>query len=776
MTARRGIEAASAESARKLAEIAALLQTVVHASSEVASRHSDYEDSLLAARQQAERASAAKSEFLANMSHEIRTPLHGIIGLSVLLDQTDLTERQKQLVTTIKTAGDSLLSVVNNVLDLTKIEAGEMTIEEEPFDLVELLRDLKGLLASQAETKGIALVINDPVGVRGLLIGDATRLRQILMNLLHNAIKFTAKGQVELEVSAQDHGAGLCGLRFAVRDTGIGVEPAIIERLFLPFVQADATTTRRFGGTGLGLSIARRLAELLGGRIGATSAPGVGSTFWVEIPLRIATANARSEASGGLRVAIAGSPGHAREHLVGVVESLGWTLEATGSAEEIIRARASAEPQPERDVLLVLPQGPGTGATELIERLADTDGVATLPALVVVADSSCSAVFNAVNRAVLPRPDAHARLVKSTRYESLGGEWLRDVHVLAVDDSDINLQVVAGLLQHQGATVTSCASSEAAIEHLRNHSARCDVVLMDVQMPDLDGNEATLRIRSELNLSALPIVACTAGALVSERRRALASGMNEVITKPFEPALLIGTLRRLVEQSRGVTITVEIPESPPAPVGGLETLFEGVDVEVVRRIFGRDQQLFRTVLARLLREFAEFALPLATVPTQAGERRNLIARLHELKGSAGMIGATRLMNLCGAAEKTLKQESPTADVLSLSREISTDYAALGREAGIWLRDSALPPMRGNGDQRKSGVAASVADVHELRVLLEQGDLACVDRFARLSGSLGEFLDAENLKSLHLAMDDVEFPRAAQCVRDGLRHFEARAAA
>jgi PAS domain S-box-containing protein len=291
------------------------LQGVFAALREITERK-QYERSLREATHRAEYANSAKSEFLANMSHEIRTPLNAVIGLGYLLEHTTLNEDQRQLLAKIQFGGRALLGVINNVLDLSKIEAGEMSLEDEPFDLPDLIRDLGQMLSPQASAKGIELLFQCAPSLPRIVNGDASRLRQVLTNLVGNSIKFTETGHVELQVSCTEVSSDLLRLRCTVQDTGIGIEPAALERLFTPFTQADASTTRRFGGTGLGLSIARRFVELMGGEIGVTSTVGEGSTFWIEMPLRIAHDADTGIGKHGLKILVADSSGDTPDRLV----------------------------------------------------------------------------------------------------------------------------------------------------------------------------------------------------------------------------------------------------------------------------------------------------------------------------------------------------------------------------------------------------------------------------------------------------------------------------
>jgi signal transduction histidine kinase len=382
----------------------------------------------------AEKANRAKTEYLACMSHEIRTPLTAVIGLGYLLEKTPLTEDQREYLGQIQLAGRLLLSVVNNVLDLSKIEAGEMLLEKESFDLLELLQSLSQMLGQQARDKGIELIVLPAASPPCRVRGDASRLLQIFVNLVSNSIKFTKAGRVVVKMTCTSLGSERLCMRCEVEDTGIGIEPQALERLFQPFSQADTTTTRRFGGTGLGLSISRALVELMGGSIGVTSSVAVGSTFWFEIPF-------------------------------------------------------------------------------------ETERAAAMPKY-----SDCA---------------------------EPGAPRLPGVRALVVDDCDIVQGFVRRILEDQGAIVACCSDGAAAVEYVRDHSEQLDIVLIDVQMPILDGNDATRRIRGDLGLKTLPIIGLTAGVLLSEQQRSIEAGMTDVITKPFDPQAMVDEIELLVGHAPG---------------------------------------------------------------------------------------------------------------------------------------------------------------------------------------------------------------------------------
>ncbi|MGA3156793.1 MAG: ATP-binding protein [Steroidobacteraceae bacterium] len=737
----------------------------------------------------AQKANRAKSEFLANMSHEIRTPLNAIIGLGYLLEQTTLSEDQKQFLIKIQFAGRALLGVINNVLDLSKIEAGEMLLEEEPFNLPELVQDLSQMMAPQASAKGIELIVKIATDLPPMVKGDASRLRQVLTNLLSNSIKFTQVGQVNMALSARDGGPLGVRLRCEVQDTGMGIEPEALGRLFTPFTQADTSTTRRFGGTGLGLSIARRFVELMGGDIGVVSAPLMGSTFWIEVPLRLlrATDNAgTANRARGLQVFVADADGDAPGGLGSMVRALGWVPRVASHFEPLLRSICDCSPEAWPDVLIVdlrpLDIDTRTSIVSFVKQRNGSD----YPPIIVVADVAqslttqesfmrasdvllmrpvtSSALFNAINTAVWKRRDGGERVLQSMTFDEQHAQWLAGVRVLAVDDSDINLEVARRILEKQGAIVTICSDGEAALECVRNNYRQLDIVLMDVQMPILDGNEATRRIRGELKLAALPILALTAGALLGERQKSLEAGMNDFVTKPFDPQALIRKVRRLVEHARGAPIPMVAIQKQSVHRVGRWPLISSIDSEALHRLFGDEFALFGSLLVRVLRENAAFELPIAVSPQKCEDRTDLRDRAHKLKGGAGMIGAARVMRLAGAVERALVEDRAGYVVERILKQLASALSALRSESAPFLQ--SLLAQEATASQVISvDASADATGIDELFDLLSHHNLAAVDAFKSLAPTLVAALTSERLDRLRDAIENLDFPLGAQLLRE-----------
>lgn len=529
---------------------------------------------LVRARKVAQAASRAKGEFLANMSHEIRTPMNGIMGMTELALQADPAPELREYLEVVRNSAESMMTVINDILDFSKIEAHRIDIEQVGFDLRETVHETVSLLAIRAQEKGVELAYQIPAEVPGFVSGDPGRLRQILTNLVSNAVKFTETGEVVLTIERVDPGTSEARLRYTVRDTGIGIPRVKQDLIFDPFAQADGSATRRFGGTGLGLAISARLVELMGGKILVSSRPGQGSTFSFSLPLREA-----AEKSGiappvdleeihGLPVLIVDDNATNRRILMEILSN--WEMvpaEAAGGAEALKKMhRARKSGRPFRLVLLDanMPEMDGFSFAENV--LEDTDlsgaiimmissaglrgdaarcrklGISAYMSKPVKQSSLLDAIMLTLGSAKHPRKDAPL----ITRHSMRAAR--RPIRILLAEDNPINQKVTARILEKEGHTVQLAPNGRAAIAAAAKGGL--DLILMDIQMPEMDGIQATaaIRAREEREGGHIPIVAMTAHAMKGDRERCLSAGMDSYISKPVKPLELVALTRKIASE------------------------------------------------------------------------------------------------------------------------------------------------------------------------------------------------------------------------------------
>ena len=725
---------------------------------------------LVRAYQRIDQLGQSKSQFLANMSHEIRTPMNGILGLLHLLQNTDLTPRQRDYAGKAEASAKSLLGVLNDVLDFSKVEAGKLTLEDIPFALAEVWREVSVVLSSNVGGKDIEVLFDLDPSVPPVLRGDALRLQQVLVNLGGNAIKFTETGRVVLSVAVRARGANDVTLEFAVKDTGMGIAPEYLPNLFSTFSQAESSVTRRFGGTGLGLAICKRFVGLMGGQLQVESALGVGSTFSFSVcfPLDSAT-NAEASpalAAPALPVLLVDDSPVAADTTRRALLGLGWSSELalTGASaialvDAALTQKPGVFPYAAAYIDWRLPDMDGSELAHLMRQRAEQHRLP--PPIIIMLAASARENMHGLGRygsdmAVigLCKPltgemlaDAYREALQSNVTPTAGNaslghlpgarkpfqrktrRGLLGMRILVVEDNLINQQVAEELLLQEGANVALAANGRLGVDAVAAAAPPYDVVLMDVQMPVMDGYTATREIREVLGLHQLPIVAMTANAMAGDREICLAAGMNEHVGKPFDLEKLVATLQAVT----GLVPTAvgdgsgrpadTVATAAPFSASALPSV-PGLDLDAaLNRLAGMQSVYVRTA--------RDFDVILTGLPAQlqglidAGDRSNLLLQLHTLKGNAATLGLGQLSAQAAALEKALKAADGVAPTAALDPAHVQDLMATIQSARGLLQQAVqqLAPS-----QSSDGPVASTPA--GLRSLLQtMTDLAAADDFS-----------------------------------------------
>jgi len=635
---------------------------------------------LVAARRKAEEATEMKSMFLANMSHEIRTPMNAIIGLSHLALKTPLSAKQRDYVSKVHNAGTSLLGVINDILDFSKIEAGRLDLESTDFRLDDVIGSVTTLTAQKAHDKGLEFLAHVAPAIPEHLLGDPLRLGQILTNLVNNAVKFTERGEIRLNIELIERTGEKVQLQCSVRDTGIGMTPEQSAKLFQPFTQADMSTTRTHGGTGLGLTICRRLVDLMGGTIWLESEPGAGTTFHFTVWLAVGSATGARrivpEKLARLRVLVVDDNAAAREILQEPLSAVAGRVDAVGSGKEAIAAVQEHDAADPYDIVFMDWRMPGMDGLQASRHIKSDETLRHRPAIVLVTAFGREEVREEAERlqldGFLVKPVTKSMIVDTlVNVFADGGEdlrgaddgeqasRLRGARILVTEDNEINQQIAVELLEGAGATVTIANNGREAVEMLSGPGPPpFDVVLMDLQMPEMDGYQATAKLRSEPRLAALPIVAMTAHATAEERQRCLAAGMNDHVAKPIDPAALFEAVGRFYKPAEGAPA----PDQPsgPAPQEALPSI-AGLDTNDGLSRVGGNRKLY----LKILRQFVEQHGPAIDQVGDALAKGDhaLAERLaHTLKGVAGNIGAAGVQSAAAALERAIRDRSNAGEV------------------------------------------------------------------------------------------------------------------
>jgi two-component system, sensor histidine kinase and response regulator len=653
---------------------------------------------LAAALKDAQAAAQAKADFLANMSHEIRTPMNGVIGMLDLMDAEQLDPQRRSMLETARNSAEALLGVINDVLDFSKIEAGKLTLEHIDVELRSLAEEVATLFARQAHGKGVEVACLVESGAPALVRTDPTRLRQILANLMGNAVKFTERGEVSLTLRALDVEGEQARVQIEVRDTGIGMSQDALSKLFQSFTQADTSTTRRFGGTGLGLAITKRLVAAMGGQIGVASSPGSGSTFTITLPLTVTAWTAPTKRSdlSGLHILVVDD--NATNRLVLGHHLDEWKVRrqsAASALEGLQLARAAAASGSPLDMILLDYHMPQVDGVEFLRALRADPPIANIPCLMLSSLGDRPAAVEDLSVAAwLNKPLRQSQLYSAIAMVSgLSAGWARASRaatsvaqapkaarfpgrVLLVEDNIVNQQVAMRLLATFGVTPHIAANGLEGVERVQ--SEHFDLVFMDCQMPVMDGYQACREIRRwelDTGRARVPIVAMTANAMQGDRERCLEAGMDDYVSKPVKRQTLEAALARwLATDAAPASSATELPEAPS-------------DLVLDRTVLEQLRQLFDGDLSEVIAAY------LSDAPAQIDSMSNALARVdyaslgraaHSLRSSSRSLGAHRVAELATSIETKARAQGALDEIRGLVTQLRAAHDAVGpalRQAG-----------------------------------------------------------------------------------------------
>lgn len=744
------------------------------------------------AKNEADTANGAKSQFLANMSHEIRTPMNAVLGMLQLVQRTTLDGRQQDYVNKAQSAAKSLLGLLNDILDFSKMDAGKLQLDVHAFELEGLMRDLAVVLSGAEAHTDVEVIFEIDPALPPILWGDRLRLQQIFINLAGNAVKFTEAGQVVIQLAQIARTASQLTLRVEVSDTGIGMSPEQLTRIFDGFTQAEASTTRRFGGTGLGLVISQRLVALMGGNLCVESTLGKGSRFWFDLTLAFDSSTERAVVKPpvlqNLRVLVVDDNALSREILIQNLRDMGWVADgaSTGAASlnDVKDAVKQATPY---DVVLMDWRMPGMDGLTAASMIQQACPGSEPPVIIMVTAFGREVLADAAERQDAPfvdfltKPVTPQQLAAAVQKALAGPSdkapaWptavapvlrLQAMRVLLVEDNALNRQIATELLQAEGAHISVAEGGLQGVSMATEQANVYDVIIMDMQMPDLDGLEATRRIRASAQGNAVPILAMTANASASDRDACLAAGMNDHIAKPIDIDEVVTRLLKLLGR--------EVAGTPPPPTSTAQgPAFELIESpEVILRRLGQKLDIFYIAHAGFKAE----CLRLVTELSHQVQREDLAqagAAMHALKGIAATVGAAALATLAADLEQRTRTETSIAPDRLFSQEVIAALNDLIERSDAALVASMPPNPNAMAapsatDQAALPAAQLLPRLLEIQALLQASNLHALDVTKTLV-AVTQGKDRMKAQSLLDVTEQMQFQTAEQAVQSWLKEL------
>ncbi|MBF0345067.1 MAG: response regulator [Nitrospirae bacterium] len=741
----------------------------------------EMETTLILAKQEADNANCAKSVFLANMSHEIRTPINGIVGLGRLILQTGLSAQQRDYINKIQSSTNSLLFLINDLLDLSKIEAGRLDLDIVDFDLNSILDNIVNMLTLKAEEKGIELMLSIDKDVPFLLTGDPLRMTQVITNLLSNAIKFTEQGEIILAIKVIEIDDKEVTLGFSVKDTGVGIKPDVIPNLFRPFSQADSSTTRRYGGTGLGLSICKKLIGLMNGEINVISEYGKGSefTFTLKTIYRqpISANYLIPPDLIGMRVMVVDDNASTRDIFKDILE--GFTMDVTAvdcgmAAIEQLKCACEMPMEQQYKLLLIDLKMPGMDGLETTRYILSDPKITNQPVIIMVTAHSNedvrqrsreigirffltkpikkSMLFNTIIEAFGKNTRHQAKRYENGNPESKRLSTIKGARLLLVEDHYINQQVAFEVLTDAGFVVELASNGLEAVHAVE--TKEYNAVLMDIQMPQMDGLEATRKIRESISMEELPIIAMTAHVMKEEQDKCYAAGMNDHVSKPVDIKDLCNTLLRWIQPS-----ALDVHEAEPVPYRPEEGLPEdnlpGIDMVSGLRRLGGNKKLLQKVIIDF-KNANTCILDDIEAALQKRDYKSASNLVHGLKGMAGNISAMELFGVIKELEGLLKKED--------SGEIPGCLKRMTRELHIVFESaSTLEMLVVEGNSVKANTSVEVSELNavisQLQRLLQHNSLQVKNYFAKNRSFLISASSEKQIDELDSRINKLDFKGA-----------------